>query len=194
MEEKKLYPGTLFLVVGNSGSGKDSIINGVVEKNASNSKKIIAARRYITRPSSVTENNFFISPIEFQELANQGKFALKWHIYGLDYGVPIEIEKWLEEGHFVIANVSRTIIDVAKKKYKNIKVIFVEVPFKTILKRLKGRAREDNNRLKERIERAKKNKSFSEADLIVDNSKNLEHAVNQVLEYIRKVILTKENK
>ena len=36
----KFYPGTLFLVVGNSGSGKDSIISGVVKRYLHEMKKI----------------------------------------------------------------------------------------------------------------------------------------------------------
>ena len=192
MQDNKDYPGTLFLIVGNSGSGKDSIIKGVVEKNGPNLKKLIRAKRYITRPSSATEDNYYITSQEFKRLANQGRFALKWHVYGLYYGIPIEIENWLKAGHSVVVNVSRTIIDEAKKKYKNTKVVFIQVPIETILKRLKNRARENKIRLEERIERAKKNQTYSEADFIVDNSGDLAEAIDQLLKYIRKIVITKE--
>ncbi|GAI59237.1 unnamed protein product [marine sediment metagenome] len=89
---KKAFSGTLFLVVGNSGSGKDSIIKAVLEKYPSDLKSIHLTQRYITRLSSEDEDNISISPEEFREMSKQGKFALKWHIYGLDYGIPIEIE------------------------------------------------------------------------------------------------------
>jgi ribose 1,5-bisphosphokinase len=192
MQDNKDYLGTLFLIVGNSGSGKDSIIKGVVEKNGPNLKKLIRAKRYITRPSSATEDNYYITSQEFKRLADQGRFALKWHVYGLYYGIPIEIENWLKTGHSVIVNVSRTIIDEAKKKYKNTKVVFIQVPIETILKRLKNRARENKIRLEERIERAKKNQTYSEADFIVDNSGDLAEAINQLLKYIRKIVIIKE--
>ena len=147
-KKKKVFSGTLFLVVGNSGSGKDSIIKTVLERYPSDLKSIRLTQRYITRPPSKDEDNISINPEKFREMSKQGKFALEWHIYGLDYGVPIE--------------------------------------------RLKARARESGKRLEERIERAKKNQKFADADFIVDNSEELENAVNQFLKYLVSVVRGKE--
>ncbi|MGQ4874033.1 MAG: phosphonate metabolism protein/1,5-bisphosphokinase (PRPP-forming) PhnN [Promethearchaeia archaeon] len=185
---KKKFPGTLFLVVGNSGSGKDSIIKGVAEKYPPNLKKIYIAKRYITRPPSEFEDNYCITKEEFDEMDQKGKFALKWHIYHLDYGVPIEIEKWLREGHPVLVNVSRTIIPEAREKYENVKVVFIQVPFEITLKRLMERGREKGELLQERIERAKKHQTMEDADFIVDNSGSLDDAVDQLLNYIIKIM------
>jgi len=188
----KNFPGTLILVVGNSGSGKDSIINGVSEKYPLDLKKVYIVKRYITRPPSKTEDNYFISSEEFNEMGKKGKFALQWHIYGLDYGVPIEIEEWLKNGHTVIVNVSRTIINDTRKKYKNLKVVFIEVPLEITLQRLKIRERESEQGLKERIERARNNQKFPEADFEIDNSGELDEAINQFLNYV--ISLVKDNK
>ena len=46
---KKDFSGTLFLVVGNSGSGKDSIIYGTAKKYPQNLKKAHVVKRYMTR-------------------------------------------------------------------------------------------------------------------------------------------------
>jgi len=178
--------GTLFLIVGNSGSGKDSIISGVVKEYPSNLKQIYAPKRYITRPPSESEKNISITPKEFRELEEKGGFALSWHIYELDYGIPKNIEKCLKKGHPVIVNVSRTVIEVARKKYKNTKVIFVEVPFEITLKRIKDRKRETEKLLKKRIERARQNQKLPTADFTVDNSGELDDAISQLLEYIKK--------
>jgi ribose 1,5-bisphosphokinase len=183
-KKKKNYPGFLILVIGNSGSGKDSIINGVLERYIQNKRKIHLVQRYITRLPSETEKNIPISPIIFKEMEKKGQFALKWHIYGLDYGVPIEIDKWLEVGDIALVNVSRTIVKEARKKYKNVKIIFIDVPFEMILKRLRDRGREDEKKLEERIERARKNQKFPTADFIIDNSGDLETAINQFLDYL----------
>jgi ribose 1,5-bisphosphokinase len=191
-KEKKVFSGTLFLVVGNSGSGKDSIIKALLERYPSDLKSIRLTQRYITRPPSENEENISISPEVFREMSKQGKFALEWHIYGLDYGVPIEIDSWLKKGHPVLVNVSRTIVKEAYEIYRNLKIIFIEVPFEITLTRLKARARESGKRLEERIERAKKNQEFSDADFIVDNSEELENAVNQFLNYLVSVVRGKE--
>ncbi|MFX0003958.1 MAG: hypothetical protein ACFFAA_04220 [Promethearchaeota archaeon] len=180
----KKFPGTLFLVVGNSGSGKDSIISGVVEKYPSNLKKIYAPKRYITRPPSKFEENISVSNEDFKEMEKEEKFAVSWHIYDLDYGISKEIEDYLKLGHPVIVNVSRTVINEAREKYENVRVVFIEVPFEITYQRIKDRKRECEDLLKERIERARMNPKFPDADFIVDNSGDLDDAINLFLTYI----------
>ena len=187
----KNFSGIIFLITGNSASGKDSIISGVIEKYPSNLKPIYAPKRYITRPPSESENNISVTTREFRELEKKGEFALKWHIYELDYGIPIEIENWLEKGHPIIINVSRTIVEEAREKYSNIKVIFVEVPFEITYQRIKDRKRESEDLLKKRIQRAWKNQKFPEADFVVDNSGNLNEAISQCLDYLIQVVSLK---
>ena len=188
---KKKFQGTLFLVVGNSGSGKDSIIYGAAEKYPQNLKEAKIVKRYITRPPSETEDNYSITPDEFKEMKKQGKFALKWHIYHLDYGVPIEIDEWLKKGHPVLVNVSRTIVDEAKENYRNIKIVFIEVPFEITLQRVKDRGRESGELLNERIKRARTHQKFPSADFIVDNSGDLDDAIDQFLNYLVKIVKAK---
>ncbi|MFX0023382.1 MAG: hypothetical protein ACFE9S_13730 [Candidatus Hermodarchaeota archaeon] len=188
----KKFTGTLFLVVGNSGSGKDSIISGVIKKYPSELKNIYAPKRYITRPPSKFEENISISPDEFAKMEMKEYFALKWHIYDLDYGISREIDDYLKNGHPVIINVSRTIINEVRKKYENVKVIFIEVPFEITYQRIKDRKRESEELLKARIERAKKNQKFPEADFVIDNSGDLEDSISAILNYVLNIINKKE--
>ena len=180
----KNFPGILVLVVGNSGSGKDSIISGVVKRFPPNLKKIHLTQRYITRPASETEDNIATTPEVFKEMSLQKKFALEWHIYDLDYGVPIDIDDWLKKGHPVIVNVSRTIVKKARCIYRNILVVFIKVSFEITFQRIKERARESGKLLQERIQRAKDNQTFPDADFIVDNSGDLDDAVNNFLSFL----------
>ena len=189
---KKFFKGTLFLVVGNSGSGKDSIISGVMKKYPSDLKRVYLARRYITRPPSEFEDNYSITPEEFDLEESDGKFALKWKIYGLAYGVSIEIENWLEKGHPVIVNVSRMIIDEARGIYDNIKVVFIEVPLEITINRLKERGREKGELLEQRIERAKGNQKLTGADFTVDNSGKLEEAIDKFLHFLINIMATNQ--
>ncbi|MHA1987024.1 MAG: hypothetical protein ACW98D_10325 [Promethearchaeota archaeon] len=185
------FLGVLFLIVGNSGSGKDSIISGIIKEYPSDLKQIYAPKRYITRTPSKFETNISVTLKEFKELEEKGQFALKWHIYELDYGIPIEIEKWLEKGHPVIINVSRTIIKEARLKYHNVKVIFVDVPFEITYQRINDRKREIDDLLKKRIERARENQKFPDADFVVDNSGDLSNAITQCLNYLIQVVRLK---
>lgn len=180
----KELPGTLFLIVGNSGSGKDTIISEILKKYPSNLKQIYVPKRFITRKSSQTEKSISITVEKFKSMEENGQFALKWHIYNLDYGIPIEIDGWLKKGHPVIINVSRTIVNIARELYKNIKVIFIDAPLDIIIKRLNERGRENSEMLKERIKRARLNQEFHEADNVIDNSGDLEDAVDTLLNYL----------
>ncbi|TFF84038.1 MAG: phosphonate metabolism protein/1,5-bisphosphokinase (PRPP-forming) PhnN [Promethearchaeota archaeon] len=180
----KEFDGILFLVVGNSGSGKDTLIRALVERYPSDRKQILTPKRYITRPPSETEDNISITPEDFRKLAHNGKFAFEWHIYGLSYGVPIIIDDWLYSGHPVIINVSREIVREAREKYKNLKVIFIEVPFEVSVKRLKNRKRESRNELKQRIDRARTHQTYEGADFVVDNSGLLKNTVGKLMDYI----------
>ena len=121
-------------------------------------------------------------------MEKKGRFSLSWRIYGLCYGVPIEIEKYLEKGHSVIVNVSRMIINEARDKYKNVKVVFIKVPLEITISRLRDRGRESEVLIQQRIARAKTHQTLEDADLIVDNSGDKENGINQLLSYITKII------
>ena len=184
----KEFDGILFLVVGNSGSGKDTLIKAIVERYPSDRKQILTPKRYITRPASKTEENISITEEDFQKLAEKGKFAFEWHIYDLFYGVPLIIDDWLSSGHPVIINVSRKIVQEARQQYKNIKVIFIEVPFDVSVKRLRDRGRESKNQLKQRIERARTHQTYDGADFVLDNSGLLENTIEKLLGYILMIV------
>jgi len=185
---KKKFPGTLFIVVGNSGSGKDSIISGAVNGYPKELKEVKLTKRYITRTPSELQDNYSITTDDYKVMEQQGKFALKWKIYGLNYGVPIEIDEWLEKGYPVIVNVSRMIIEQAREIYENIKVVFIEVPLEITIKRIKNRGRESGQLLKQRIDRASANQTMPGADFIVNNSKELDKAIEDFLKYLITIV------
>jgi len=114
------------------------------------------------------------------------EFSLSWHSFDLDYGVPKLVENWLSDGKIVIINVSRTIIPQARKKFPDLKVIFVKVPFEITLARIKSRGREAENdeMFKQRVKRAKENQNFPDADIIIDNSGDLQIAVKNFRKYL----------
>ena len=178
--------GALFLLIGNSGSGKDSILNEVLSSWPQNSIPIKVPQRYITRPSHKTEPFISVTPEEFKKMKNNNKFSLTWHIYDLDYGVPKIVENWLSDGIMVVINVSRTIIPQARLKFPDLKVIFVKVPFEITLARIKSRGREAENdeMFKVRVKRAEQNQNFPDADIIIDNSGDLQIAVNNFRKYL----------
>ena len=175
----------LFFIIGNSGSGKDSLVQEAIENYPSDRKEIKIPVRVITRPPSPeTEDYESVDEETFLKWQEEGKFALTWYIYGLHYGIRTEILEWMRQGHPVIVNVSRKIIESARKQFDNLKVIFVQVPFEITAARIKDRGREDEEAMQARLERARKNQTYPSADYTVDNSGDLKIAAKSMLNYI----------
>ncbi|MFX1294037.1 MAG: phosphonate metabolism protein/1,5-bisphosphokinase (PRPP-forming) PhnN [Promethearchaeota archaeon] len=179
--------GTLFLLIGNSGSGKDSLIKWVVKAWPSTKLPPIVPTRLITRPPSPRTETFrSISIEEFQDLLKAGALSLYWKSYGINYGVRIEIETALAQGRSVLVNVSRQIVEETRHRFPKVCVIFIKVPFHIIKARLSARGREHGIDLEERIERAQHNQNFPSADYVIDNSGELHNAGQQLLNLLLK--------
>ena len=180
------HKGQLFLIVGNSGSGKDALLKQVQHHWPAAAKTIQIPRRYITRPAHDTEPFISLTPEEFDDLKQRDFFCLTWHVYGTYYGIPGNILGWLRQDQHVIVNVSREIIPRARKIKPDLKVIFVKVPLESTLQRMRSRNRELENDpvFKQRLQRAKDNQTLKGADFVVDNSGPLETAAKTLLNYL----------
>jgi ribose 1,5-bisphosphokinase len=178
--------GQLFLIVGNSGSGKDSLLKAVLNRWPASARPIRIPQRYISRPVHGSEPFVSVTSEDFEDLNRQGKFCLTWHIYDTDYGVPVTIFNWLNQGVSVIVNVSRDIIPQARQLIPDLKVIFVSVPLDITLQRIKSRNREseDGPGFQQRLARAKENQTLADADFVVDNSVPIEEAAEELLKYM----------
>ena len=145
--------GTLFLVVGPSGAGKDSLIHGARERLAGE-PDIAFARRIITRPPVPGgEEHDAVDPPAFARLAEAGGFMLAWRAHDIDYGVPVSYYAWLQAGERVVANVSRTVIADALARCAPARVIEVTAPPELLARRLGARGREDAAMIAARLAR-----------------------------------------
>ena len=178
--------GHCFIVVGNSGSGKDSLIAWALANYPKDVKPIYIPKRFITRSPHESEPFISITPEEFQNKSNKGGFVLEWHIYGLSYGLGYDVVEKLKEGYNAIINISRAVIPEAKARIPSCKVVFVKVPFETTMERIKSRGREAENDpvFKERIERAKNMQDLPDADFVVENTGTIEEGGRKLLEYL----------
>ena len=178
--------GRLFLIVGNSGSGKDTLITEVLARWPVSVRPLRVPQRYITRPAHDSELYKSVTPAEFNDLKRTKKFCLTWHIYHTDYGVPAVVLEWLNRNHPVVVNVSREIVTEARRLVPDLKVIFVSVPLKTTMHRMINRRRETENErsFQQRLQRAKENQTLEQADIIIDNSRALDESATKLLDYL----------
>lgn len=124
----------LVLVVGPSGAGKDTLLEGARKALP----EVRFVRRVITRPAAAGgEDHDAVSESDF----SQRSFALQWAAHGLRYGIPADIADDLARGGVVIANVSRGAIAEAASRFP-VHVIEVTASPEVLAHRLSARGRE----------------------------------------------------
>lgn len=174
----------LFIIIGNSGAGKDTIIEEVHKKFPPQFKKLKIPKRVITRQSSDTEKFESIDKETFFKLRQSGEFILEWESYQHFYGIRHEVQDWLNAGHPVIMNVSRKVVHIARDKFPDVKVIFIRVPLEVTADRIIERGRESYKEVLDRVVRAQEHQDYEGADLIVDNVGKFEETSQKVLDYM----------
>ncbi|HET8996896.1 MAG TPA: phosphonate metabolism protein/1,5-bisphosphokinase (PRPP-forming) PhnN [Acetobacteraceae bacterium] len=127
----------LVLVVGPSGAGKDTLLDAA-RRTLAGDPRVRFVRRVITRPADAGgEDHEAVSDAAFAAR----DFALQWQAHGLRYGIPVEIAEDLAQGRTVVANVSRTVIAEAARRFP-VQVIEVTAPPEVLAARLATRGRE----------------------------------------------------
>jgi ribose 1,5-bisphosphokinase len=173
--------GVLILVVGPSASGKDTLLDAA-RQHFHNDGRLIFGRRVITRSDQNGEAHEIVSEVGFARIAAEGGFFLAWDAHGLHYGVSTAVLDALKAGRTVVVNVSRQIIDEARAKWPDTRVISVTANQEVRRERLLGRGRESAADIDERLRRAA---AFAQPQgewvTQVDNSGTLEDGVGRFI-------------
>jgi len=178
------FSGRLVLVVGPSGAGKDSIIDGA-RAWFSEDAGIVFQRRVITRTVTAgTEDHDTLTVDGFMAADRRGDFALSWQAHGLWYGVPIAVEQEMAAGHTVIVNVSRTVIDTTSARYKDTQTISITASPETIAKRLAARGRETAEEIRSRLERTVDVPLSGTNRWVLENNGTLQDAIDRFVEIV----------
>ncbi len=156
-----MRPGRLVLVVGPSGSGKDSILRYAMNKFADDSR-FVFPRRVVTREAdSSAEDHDTLDEQGFDEQASLGAFALMWHAHGLKYGVRHNINEDMAKSHVVAVNVSRTILEDAERRYPTAVIVEISADHAIRAARIAARGRETLDDAMKRTQRSVPAQSFS---------------------------------
>jgi thymidine phosphorylase len=144
--------GTFFFVVGPSGAGKDSLIDGA--RAVLPSDKFVFARRTITRPhGSPGEDHEACTEAEFASRVSQGGFLITWQAHGLHYGLSSSLLDAMTAGQNIIANGSRAMVTALQDKIPALIVIEVNAPKHILETRLASRGRETPEDVARRLNR-----------------------------------------
>lgn len=170
--------GTLALVVGPSGAGKDTLLDGALNALLPTGR-FHRAQRIVTRPADAGgEAHEAVTEAAFLAAEASGALLLSWRAHGLCYGIPREpSETSRAEGRCVIANVSRGVIDEARALLQPVAVICVSAPADVLAGRLAARGRESEADIRARLARVADNPISGRDVLTVSNAGDLADGV-----------------
>jgi len=174
----------LILIVGPSGAGKDTLMNGARAALADD-PRFCFVRRIITRPGDMGEEAHESATEQAFELRRAaGDFALSWRAHGMHYGIPATIGVDLAQGRVVIANTSRAVVAEAAAQFPTA-VIEIGAPPDVLARRLAARGREDAVDVARRLSRAIELPLPVERETVI-NDKTVEAGVRKLLAAINR--------
>jgi ribose 1,5-bisphosphokinase len=169
-----MTPGRFIAVVGPSGVGKDSVIDGVCAARPD----LVRLRRVITRgPDAGGEDHEAITPALFAARAAGGDFALHWQAHGLRYAIGRDVHAVLGRGQDVLANLSRSVLADAAAVFDRLIVLHVTATPDVLAKRLAVRGRETRPEIARRLARPAPALPDGLSVIEIDNSGALAHSV-----------------
>jgi phosphonate metabolism protein PhnN/1,5-bisphosphokinase (PRPP-forming) len=174
-------PGTLALVVGASGSGKDTLLR-LARAGLAGDRRFVFARRVVTRDADAEiEDHQSVDRAAFAAMRKQGAFALDWEAHGLDYGLPAGIADDIAAGRIVVCNGSRRIVADAAARFPRCCVLLVEAHREVRARRLALRGREGAAEIATRLRREVDLTPDAVATIRIDNSGDLAIAATAML-------------
>lgn len=176
--------GRLIAVVGPSGVGKDSVMEGLAAADPS----LHLVRRTITRaPELGGEDYDAVSVAEFNEMAAGGQFAVHWGSHDLLYGIPASIQTVLAEGQHCLANFSRSALLAGDAAFAHFCALNITARPETLASRLKARGRESEAQIAKRLAQATKPLPGGLNVMTISNDGALEDTVANALSRLQPV-------
>lgn len=184
-EPARIGPGTLVLIVGPSGAGKDTLL-ALAARACRDDPAIVFPRRVVTRPSSAAEDHDSLTATGFDDALARGHFAFWWEAHGHRYGIPKTVDSEIEAGHVVICNVSRAIVAGLRERYNNVLTVLITASPDVLAARLSERQRGSDGPLAERLSRNARFPEF-QADRVIENNGTADAAGAELTAMLRRL-------
>ncbi len=186
----------LIIITGPSAAGKTSVAEKLLKKKSLNLKRLITCT---TRPKRKGEKNHkdyhFLTEDVFKK-AIENKEMLEWSkVYGHYYGSrKTDLKKALQGKQPVLMIVDVQGVKKLRNKIPNCCIIYIDVPKRSIIKRIKKRAF-DSEDAKHRIKAYKKEQEAKKKvnNIVVNREGELKQAVKDAALIIKFGIRNQEN-
>ena len=144
--------GNFFAVVGPSGAGKDSLMDGA--RLALPKTQYVFAKRVVTRPPGQIGEIYDSCPLDtFLKLERAGEFLITWKAHDLRYALRQHLVTEQAAGKHIIANCSRQSIAQLALKVNNLIVLSIDASPTVLAQRLRHRGRETAQEIEQRLQR-----------------------------------------
>jgi len=178
----------LVYVIGPSGAGKDSVLQGLREcwPDAASAHW---ARRSITRdPSADGEQHEPLAVARFEQLREAQAFAMHWQANALHYGIRHAELNPLAQGRWVFVNGSRAHLPELLAQWPRSTIVHIGASPQVLAARLLARGRETPEAVAARLRREVA-LSLPEGSIRVDN----DGALGEAVEALRRALVARDS-
>lgn len=175
--------GALVLVVGPSGAGKDTLMDGARAALADD-PRIVFPGRLVTRTATAHEAHGTISADEFDAGEREGAFALSWRAHGLGYAVERAVLDLVAQGRVCVVNGSRSRVAEARERLPGVRVVEITAPRDVLAARIAARGRDADPRA--RLARSDTLAPIA-ADATIVNDRSVEEGVAALVGVLREM-------
>lgn len=172
--------GVLMILSGPSGSGKDTVLNKLVESNEDVCVSISMTTREMRDGEIDGKHYYFVSREYFQKKIAEDKMLEYAEYAGNYYGTPRQpVEEMLNEGKSVVLKIEVHGAEKIRRIYPDVTSVFLLPPSMRVLEsRLRGRGSEDEETINHRLRIAREElRRAYDYDYIVIND-TVENALN----------------
>jgi len=129
--------GTLYLIAGPVGSGKQALVDAVIENRPDIRRAPLIVSAQNSANGCVVGS---ISPERFLYLMRRDTFALQWDSEGIRYGLTHDATRQLRDGQSLILYCDTFIIDKARELYPDVRPVYITARMDVLRRRLTSMA------------------------------------------------------
>ena len=189
--------GKLIVLSGPSGVGKGSICKELLVLNPQLHYSVSATTRAPRQGEKEGVNYYFMSREKFFETVEEGGF-LEWaELFGNCYGTPaFAVDKYINAGESVILEIdTQGALQVMKKRPDCVSVFVLPPNKEELEKRIRGRATENEDDIRVRLERSNAEISLAQLYKYTVINDEIQRAICEIEDILRKEnVLPKKQK